>query len=331
MQTSITSLYRSYLRQIRRLPHHYLRSFFRIKASDDFRSIVGTSNQHVQRVKVKRVSKDVRKIERALNGNAAAFSSILDSAYGRRGKLRWEIMKPILSDPTSPLPEPLIPSKAKSRPPLYTKELQALLTSSIARSTATPVKQEYLKFPPDLSPRADPTSEEARLLGPLSKRLEINKRWRFYTKEWRKVLPPAGVFVKSPDGTVTSDLSQVGIRSVGLQDDVFKGIEEIVGPLETPRPITRRERRLASDRTHRHPSRWLRRRYQELLGRLPTLVYSHDPNRPEKQGNYAVYLSTNALHPDLYNSAIRRPLLDDCNLAWVKQADDLQDKERRNG
>ncbi|THV06028.1 hypothetical protein K435DRAFT_646143 [Dendrothele bispora CBS 962.96] len=333
MQTSITPVYRSYLRQIRRLPHHYLRSFFRVKAHDDFRAIAKTNNDRLKRVKLKRVSQDLRKIGEALQGNKTAFASILDLAYGRRGKLKWEFMEPILSDPSSPPPEPIIPSKPKSRPPVYSREMQALLTTTFSRSTGTPLKSEHLKFPPNLPARADPSSEEARLLGPLSKRLEVNKRWRFFAKETRKILPPLEVVVKSTDGSEKAgleDTTQAGIRNVGLQGySVFKEIEDIVGPLESPRPITRRERRTepnnipTSKNASRHPSRWLRRRYQELLGRLPALIYNYDPKYPNGRGSYSVQLATSALHPDIRSGAHRRPLLDQSNLAWFQRAQAL--------
>lgn len=174
------------------------------------------------------------------------------------------------------------------------------------------------------------------MLGPLSKRLEVNKRWRFYTKEWKKILPPLEVVVRSHEGTErsgTDDIARAGIRSVGLQGhNVFKEIEDVVGPIDTRRPVTRRERKtllesgeLVSDSTSRHPSRWLRRRYQLLLGRIPSLVYSSDPKRPER-GSYSVQLSVHALHPDVRPQAHRRAVLDDSHLAWFQQAEALDKK-----
>lgn len=73
--TSLSSLYRNYLRQVRSLPHHYLRwaqffrplllltiissQFFQIKASDDFRAIAATPlrKPHLRQQKIRRVSK----------------------------------------------------------------------------------------------------------------------------------------------------------------------------------------------------------------------------------------------------------------------------------
>lgn len=124
---SLTSFYRQYLRQVRRLPHHYLRLvslilhhifshqlpsiFFQIKASDDFRAICRTPPQKaaLRTSKIKRVfrvrwllyrenisvisKQDLRKIEQALGGRHDAFAHILNLAYGRKGKLKWELMQ----------------------------------------------------------------------------------------------------------------------------------------------------------------------------------------------------------------------------------------------
>jgi len=246
--------------------------------------------------------------------------------------------KPMLSDPTIPPPKPIIPSKPKSRPPVYSRELQALLTTGFSRSTANPLKPEHLIFPPVLPARADPSSEEARLLGPLSKRREVNKRWRYFVTEWKKILPPLEVVVKTPDGsenTGLDDVSQAGIRSAGFQGyGVFKEIEDIIGPVTPARPITRRERRTRPEDNPsppsampRHPSRWLRRRYQELLGRLPALIYGYDPRYPEGRGSYSAQASIGALHHDVKATAHRRPVLDDSGLAWYQRAQLRNKKE----
>jgi len=40
-----------------------------------------------------------------------------------------------------------------------------------------------LEHPPTLPARADPKSEDARLLGPLSLRCQVNIRWRFFSQQ----------------------------------------------------------------------------------------------------------------------------------------------------
>ncbi|KAE9408283.1 hypothetical protein BT96DRAFT_954212 [Gymnopus androsaceus JB14] len=268
--TSLSSLYRNYLRQVRSLPHHYLRQFFQVKASDDFRAIAATPlrKPHLRQQKIRRVSKDLRRIKLALTGRHDAFSYILDLAYGRRGKLKWELMEPLLIQPNAPPPDPIIRSVPKSRPPVYSPELKALLTNSASREK--PLELHQLKFPPTLSP-------QARLLGPLSKRLEFNTRWRYFEREWKKVYPPLEVAVQKEK---TGRANAIGFQDQGLIDH----INDMVRPSAATSPMTRRERLSSNAQlpppTQRHPSRWLRRRYQDLLGRLPILVFGTGSKAP---------------------------------------------------
>ncbi|KAJ3843902.1 hypothetical protein F5878DRAFT_526905 [Lentinula raphanica] len=337
LQQSVPSLYRQYLRQVKRLPHNHLRQFFQLKASDDFRALVTTPAHKIQirDSKIRRIHKDLRRINLALTGRQDAFRYILDTAYGRRGKLRWELMEPLLTQahPSSPPIKPLIRSVPNSRPPIYSPELTALLVNTASR-TNKPLDAHQLKFPPTLSPRADPTSEEARLLGPLSKRLELNTRWRYFTREWKKVYPPLEIAVKSKAGSLSMSLSDVvdaGGRILQSQDQgLLSEVEDIVGPPTAGTPLTRRERLTGIEQSqgdlskHRHPSRWLRRRYQELLGRLPVLIL----NQGHKRITYNVNLPHNSIAQIGRNTAHRRPALDVANLAWLERVDVL-DKQKQ--
>jgi len=268
------------------------------------------------------VSRDLRKIEEANSGSNKAFGHVLDLAYGRKGKLKWEIMKPLLSDPNAPIPPRIIHSVEKSRPPVYSPEMKALLTSGHARTTK-PLARKSLDFPPTLPTRADPVSDDAQLLGPLSKRREVNIRWRYFANEWKKVYPPLQVVANDPsdgvrDSVDDADLMRAGIRGFGMQGrGVFENISSVAGPLRMPNALTKKARQNATivpevtepttSRPPRHPSRWLRRRYQELLGRLPVLTYSRYV--ANSKGNYSVSLSRNALAPSLYLTPARSPEL----------------------
>ncbi|KAF5385528.1 hypothetical protein D9757_005436 [Collybiopsis confluens] len=313
----LASLYRKYLRQVRGLPHYYLRYFFQIKASDDFRAIAKTPlhKKHLWESKIKRVSRDLRRIEQALEGRLDKFNYVLDLAYGRRGKLKWELMEPFLAQPRTHLPDPMIPGVHDSYSPVYSPELTALLTHGIARAIGKPIDT----LPPTLSLRANPRSEEARLLGPLSKRLEHNTRWRYFTREWKKVHPPLEVSVRQKDGLLSrhaADVEVTGAKAGGFQNmGIFRDIEKIVIP--GPTSVTRRERLFArvkpsstTDRCHRSP--WLRRRYQALLGRIPVLTY----NSPHK--NFNVSLHPSSLSVLARMSAHRRPVVDPVNLVWFE-------------
>jgi hypothetical protein len=224
-------------------------------------------------------------------------------------------IKPLLSDPNIPIPPRIIHSVEKSRPPVYSPELKALCTSGHSRTTR-PLSLKMLDFPPTLPARADPASDDARLLGPLSKRREVNIRWRYFVNQWKKVYPPLQVVANDGSngvhqGVKDADLLRAGIRGFGMQGrGVFEDILSIAGPLRTSNSLTRKERRNVevfpdptSSHPVRHPSRWLRRRYQELLGRLPVLTYSRHGAKPS--GHYSVSLSPNALSSSLYLAAAR--------------------------
>ena len=186
----------------------------------------------------------------------------------------------------------------------------------------------YLNFPPILSLRADPSSEEARLLGPLSKRREVNTRWRYFVREWKKVYPPLQVVIRDPssgaESTSLEDVHRANLREIGTQGHgLFEEIEKLVGKPLSMRPLTRRERRASeivddtdtSTTSVRHPARWLRRRYQRLLGRLPVLVYTRGKN--PNTGRYNVELSAMSLAHDL-RTAFRQSEMDGDDLAWYE-------------
>lgn len=95
------------LRKGRSLLNH-IRQFYRIKASDDIRSAL--ARPVTAHCRVKRIAKvcyltcttpfglikeiqDIRRIKAATSGSNKAFAHILDVAYGRKGKLRWELME----------------------------------------------------------------------------------------------------------------------------------------------------------------------------------------------------------------------------------------------
>lgn len=203
-----------------------------------------------------------------------------------------------------------------SRPPVYSPELRALMTSDISRTTKA-LKPAALDRPPTLPPQADPSSEEARLFGILSKRRHKNILQRYFKQEVQKVYPPLEVEVQGGHA-----LEDVGARGGALQGlNLLKDVEAMIGPLWKSPQLTRRERRaLGADATsessssERHPSRWLRRRYQSLLGRLPILMFT--PGQKPGSGRYSVERSPRYLG-DLYSTGGRLlPVAAAAQLAW---------------
>jgi len=221
----------------------------------------------------------------------------------------------LLSDPRAPLPQPIIPANKKSRPPVYSPALKALLTSAYSRTTK-PLKVADLVNPPVLPARADPSSADARIFGPLSKRREVNIRRRYFASEWKKVFPPIEVQVEPNK----SQSVKQSIPGFGMQIGVLADIEKTVGSLEGHRPLPRRERleqgRFETGIKAGHSSRWLQRRYRSLLSRLPLLVCNPSDNS-QPSGSFAVQRSELALPP--YQRPISYlPEVDSTTLAWLE-------------
>ncbi|KAJ7783588.1 hypothetical protein DFH07DRAFT_727882 [Mycena maculata] len=310
---AIFALYRAFVRESRKLPHLYLRQFWGIKGSDDVRAILKTENpHHVRDRKFKRMAKDLRKLEAANKQKPKAFDHVLDVAYGRKGKLRRELMEPILTDPTAPIPAKIIPAVESSRPPVYSKELTALLTSGASRTVKRPLTEGNLAFPSTLPPRANPHSDEAHLFGPFSKRRETNARWRYFVDQWQKVRPPLQVVVEDraadSKGVSLDDVHRAGIRSLPLQGlHIFEDVENIA---HTPTHGSKNS--AAPDNSN--VSRWVRRRYQKLLNRIPILTCTiiHEGKPP----GYSVSLSPN--HFGSQQTKIAEA--DSSDLEWIAES-----------
>ncbi|RPD57042.1 hypothetical protein L226DRAFT_23149 [Lentinus tigrinus ALCF2SS1-7] len=287
---AIYSLYRSCLREVRRLPTEYLRRFFRLKIGDDVRACLDPQLEHIHDTKLSRVQKNLRKLTGANEGHVGHLQYVLDTAYGRRGQLKWEIMEPLRTEPGAPLPPRIVRRVESSRPPVWSTELKALVTSDLARVRKA-LKPSALLVPSTIPPeRLDSSSAEYRILGPFSKRREVNARWRFFNQELKKTNYPLQVAIVEPatsgDGVVHKfdkpSLTRAGIRSIGLQDSgVFEEVEALASPSLLQCSENQHASHLLPDaipprpRFESHlPRRFLQRRYQQLLCRIPVLTYS---------------------------------------------------------
>ncbi|KZV77677.1 hypothetical protein PENSPDRAFT_645301 [Peniophora sp. CONT] len=325
---AVFSLYRSFLRQTARLPHHYLRQFWMLRGQDEVKRLLASDDDVLRRTKLKRVRKDVARLEMANTGDRECFAYVLDMAYGRKGPLKHAIMKPLLSDPSQPKPPRIIPAAHKSHPPVYSPELAALSMSGSSRRQGKPLKPEQLVNPPTMPARADPSSSDYQLFGPLSKRREVNIKWRFFTENWQKLHPPIELTIDQGPALSTKAKSierkpprAIGIPGQGLLEDVIT----LAGASRARRPpIPRRQRQslpadedaerrqgmpMAPTSADVAPSRFIRRRYAELLGKIPILTYT-------RTGKYVVALDDAAWHQER-----EYPLaeVDDTERAWLPQ------------
>jgi hypothetical protein len=201
-------------------------------------------------------------------------------------------------------------------------------------------------MPLSMPERGRPGSRDAELIGPLSKRREVNILWRAYTHEVSKAIPAlelgiqegprnAAPISKSPD-----DLARHGLRSLGMQGSGL--IEDCVAISRSTHeyePMTRRQKiHLEKNGVNtsnallnegRMP-RFFRRRYQSLLSRLPVLTYhprdrdSQDKkdrkNSNIKDSEYSVGLHPYAIMPGVrFKVPFTRPV-SATDLEWIKDS-----------
>jgi len=103
---------------------------------------------------------------------------------------------------------------------------------------------------------------------------------------------------------------------------VFEEVQRIVNSVQQPRPSTRRESgsRLTPFTSNPAPSiRWLRRRYRQLLGRLPILAYSQSDGRT---GQYTVSIADDAILNTGKQHANRIAEVDTNDRTWLQLADE---------
>ncbi|KZT32960.1 hypothetical protein SISSUDRAFT_1132833 [Sistotremastrum suecicum HHB10207 ss-3] len=400
------ALYRSFLREAGKLPHAYLTSFFRIWGQDYIRK--NRNEQGLLTKKLRRLQQERNRLESANQGNRKSFNRVLEIAYGQRGKLRHELLETILQTPGVALPPRIIPAVEKSRPPVYSAALSALLTSPLSRHPR-PLKSAALDTPPTLPARADRASEEARLLGPLSLRREVNIRWRFFTDQKTRVNVPISPPLEPPSkpklelkpksrlepkskpkpkaislphlrsmlneesvhpdprllrallsakskvpaepepepepklGAASQSEKNSGdsiipehLRSYGIAEgNIIAQLEALTGSADARPPIPRRERASHSlppssdpnPLTAPMPTRWLRRRYRELLGRIPILTAKPKSSKSTEPTQYTVSLSHRAITSDNKGSKDRIPRASAVDIEWVRKAEGSREKK----
>jgi len=219
---------------------------------------------------------------------------------------------------------------------VYSPEVAALLASALSRHGSSTRTAKQLRHPPTLPARADPKSSDAKILGPLSKRREVNLRWRFFEEETARVRPPIEVSrvhtiqpsapldkpaeTKIIEQTDAGNVWQPTPLSVGFQGtSVFRDLELVASP--NPNPPKR-----ASDPSLPNPAnntlptptvnRFIRRQHRKLLRKIPILTYLRHPKSPV--GKYQVSLSPLAYSRSLIGLTSTVPMADEADLAWLR-------------
>lgn len=219
--------------------------------------------------------------------------------------------------------------------------LAKLLTSPLSRRTS-PIKRSSLENPPDLPERAvNKASDEVRLLGPFSKRRESNIRRRYFIKQISSVYVPLEMERQISGG----ESDQSGrLLNTGLGKDVIEQIERLTGSARTP-PLPRRERKLLDDtekvsrcfsgKTDNNnqnadaelPTRWLRRRYRELLHTVP--LVTHEVTKAG-QTEYDISLPSRALGDKTKTTSLRTGIIKQTDLEWIEKATEIESAYRQN-
>lgn len=129
------------------------------------------------------------------------------------------------------------------------------------------------------------------------------------------------------DAVLAARIRGVGMQTAGRLDEV----KSLAGPASEKPPAPRRIDQIylphtltsAADRRSL-PNRFLRRRYRELLGRIPVLTYTYLPGESlassnDPTGKYEVSLARNALSPHVRQETVHSQELDAVDLAWFER------------
>ncbi|TFY68133.1 hypothetical protein EVG20_g3688 [Dentipellis fragilis] len=339
VQEPILVSYRQLLRQVRKLPDQYVRVFYRIKIADDYRRCLSPqTDKSIRLIRIRKLNKELTRLERANTGCYRDLRHVLNYAYGRKGPLKWNLYRSLQTSFEARPPPRIIPSHERSRPPAYSPALTALLTSRFAVGRSRATTQTNLKKPPIMPQRVDPKSEEARLFGPLSKRREVNLHWRYFKLQRGKLRIPLSLSEEgppAPDGSAIQRAAHTfGLHGVNMLEDVAR----FAGRHGTRPPLPRRQQKAPSDTiegsfseavAHGHPpgaaiSRQLRRRYRKLLRDLPTLTLIRKSRKHTQAGSapedYRVSLHPNALPSSSQRNPEQLPDGDFVDSAWAQRS-----------
>jgi hypothetical protein len=130
------------------------------------------------------------------------------------------------------------------------------------------------------------------------------------------------------DALLGARIRGVGMQTAGQLDQV----KSLAGPASEKPPAPRRIDQIYLPHTHSPaadqrslPNRFLRRRYRELLGRIPVLTYSYVPGESATSssgyptGKYEVSLAPTALSRYVRQETVHSQELDAVDLAWFER------------
>ncbi|KAL8277965.1 hypothetical protein RQP46_009597 [Phenoliferia psychrophenolica] len=250
-------LYRALLREARALPDSAATSHYESLIRTSFRLPPAAESSAAPLKRVQVAQRLLRQLQAANDGYLHSLTRVLDTTYARRGPGKHALLRPFILSPTS------LPHSSHA----FSPSLSALLTSSISHTTRPP-RPSHLISPPSLPPRADPSSEEARLLGPLTPQRVRAIRLRYWNSQTAKLRAPLAVQVRAAAG---GENGQQLVRSAGVASGVlqkagvmgvdveagWRRLEELEGKARVPddaRPRVPRRLQTRDERTTKGPT-----------------------------------------------------------------------------
>ncbi|CAE6412726.1 unnamed protein product [Rhizoctonia solani] len=286
----VLALYRSLLREAHKLPDPLVKFTYSIYIRDRFRKNARISDEILRYKKIKTGTQKLRQLQAANNGDKTAVARTLRFAYGVSGPIYHQNLAAYKLTGNSPNP-------ADTRPPPFPPALKALLSSPLART------KSGLKLQPDEPSALSLAIDKRGWLGKLPERRERNLWWNWWREEPTKTLVPTEIVVEPSPGNVntlssdatgpengsstTSSKASLRLRQLGLpvaktqESDLIHRVEEYSRSYTLPKP-PRRSTGRASDSQDQGlgagmvvppQSRFMRRRYRELLSKMPLLAF----------------------------------------------------------
>ncbi|GAA6008959.1 hypothetical protein JCM11491_003847 [Sporobolomyces phaffii] len=243
-----TRLYRHLLREARSLPDELASSYYRERVRTSFRVTSGVASDLQVARRTKRAQQLLRQLQAANDGYLHALTRTIETAHGLRGPQKHIALAPFLARDHA--------CHAFSPP------LAALVGSALSHTSRPPTPAQLVR-PPTLPERADPTSEEARLLGPLVPERVRAIRRRWWNAQTSKVRPPLAVKVVRDDDDVSDP--EIAAEILRTLNDGLEGVRleeghERVSLLERKatvpahsRPLPPRRLQNREQRDHLHP------------------------------------------------------------------------------
>ncbi|ELU39847.1 complex 1 domain-containing protein [Rhizoctonia solani AG-1 IA] len=290
----VLSLYRSLLREAHKLPDPLvnLRRKPALQKNQNRQTsmdLITTRYCYTHSVK-----KKLRQLQAANNGDKTAVVRTLRFAYGVSGPIRQQNLCVLTGNSPNP---------TDTRPPPFAPALKALLSSPLART------KPGTKVQPDEPLALSLALDRRGWLGKLPERRERNLWWNWWREEPTKTLVPTEIEVvePSPDNAstlpsdkaratnnsgTTSSKASLRLRQLGLpvaktqEFDLIHRAEEYSQSYtvpKTPRRFTERipdtqEPEVGTSLAVPPQSRFMRRRYRELLSKMPLLSFNPAPS-----------------------------------------------------